>query len=115
MAVNQITGPQNIVKSFGFNLKGNLPDGDTFAEPSVVATPSTAGTITQQPSVMGPDVNGATPFTATCEFQVADGFTGAVTFSAEVVGIDDQDLTCAVIAAPTPETVGFDQSSFVVS
>ena len=94
-----------------FGLLGSTPQGDTFAEPTVVVTPTNAGTVALQPSVQGQ--SGA--FTTAGVFTPAGGFTGPVDLSAEVQGVDDQDATFNVVVVPAPETVAFDATKFVAS
>lgn len=91
-----------------FGLIGNTPSGDTFEEPTVVVTPTTAGAVVLQPSVQGT----AGAFTTAGVFTPAAGYTGPVTLSAEVQGVDDQDSNFNVTAVPLPETVAFDPTAF---
>jgi hypothetical protein len=112
-----ITAPNNIITGGGlaFGLIGSTPDGDTFVEPSIVFSPTSAGTVTMQASVQGTPANGATPFTTAGVFTSTNGFTGSVTISADIGSVDNQDVTFQVLAAPpAPETVGFDPTQFAV-
>ena len=93
-----------------------MPKGDTLVEPTVVVTPTTAGSVTLQPSVAGltDPTSGITSYTTAGVFTPASGYLGPVTLSAEVQGVDDSDATFNVIAVPAPETVAFDPTGFHV-
>ncbi len=107
----QITAPNiNTAQTLAFGLVGNTPQGDTFVEPTVQVAPPSAGTVTLQPSVQG--ANGA--FTTAGLFTPGAGFTGSVTLSADVQGVDNQDATFTVDAIP-PETAAFDPAAFAVN
>lgn len=106
-----ITAPDiTTAQTLAFGLAGSTPAGDTFVEPTVIVAAGT-GTVVLQPSVQG--ASGA--FTTAGVFTPGSGFTGPVTLSAEVAGVDDQDCTFNVTAVPAPETVAFDPTQFAVS
>lgn len=110
--MSTITAP-NCTTSLAFGLAGNTPTGDTFAEPTVAVNPTTAGTVALQPSVQGTPTGTGTPFTTAGLFTAAAGYLGPVTLSAEVAGVDDQDASFEVVAAP--ETVAFNPADFVAT
>ena len=111
-----ITAPDiTTAQTLNFGLAGNTPTGDTFAEPTVVVTPPAAGAVALQPSVQGAQSGTGAPFTTAGIFTPASGYTGPVTLSAEVAGVDDQDANFNVTAVPSPETVAFDPTLFSVS
>jgi hypothetical protein len=94
-----------------FQLNGITPAGETFVEPAVTVGPPAFGTVALQPSVQGtPNTDGSVPFTTAGIF-TPSGALGAVTLSAVVNGVDDQDATFNVVAHPL-EAVAFDTTKF---
>ena len=92
------------------------PPGDTFVEPIVVVDTAGAGTVVQQPSVLGNPlpVSGDIPGTAACVFTPTAGYSGPCELSVEINGTDDQDYNFN-IDAPAVETGVIDQSTIVDS